>query len=294
MNISTYAQREFAPKGATWYYSKRENFAGEEGYIKIVSKQDTLIEGKLSKVLSQKYYSAYGDSAIRDNIYVHQNGDTVFYWVDNAFRILYNFSVTKDDTMVIYSRELMCKNNKSHLGKIKVDSVTNIKINGIDLKEIFSSRIAGSVYQYPGPFLELIGGINGIYPLDSGCSADVVPDIGKLRCYSDSSIGIYQASKKLPCDTLLRITDIQKNDNNSGIRVYYNFNSSSVDIILRDIYLNNHLYINIYDMMGNIVYGSKIDKTTNHLNLSRNLNGVYLIQIRNNEKIMYYEKILKY
>ena len=40
---TAFAQKEFAPFGATWYYSKVENFAGEEGYIKIVSERDTII-----------------------------------------------------------------------------------------------------------------------------------------------------------------------------------------------------------------------------------------------------------
>jgi hypothetical protein len=57
ISILTYCQKEFAPIGATWYYSKVENFAGEEGYVKIVSESDTVIEGKKSKILSQKYYN---------------------------------------------------------------------------------------------------------------------------------------------------------------------------------------------------------------------------------------------
>lgn len=291
--VYIWAQREFAPIGATWYYSKVENFAGEEGYVKIVSERDTIIEGKPSRVLSQKYYSASGDIIVRDNFFVHQNGDTIFYWIDNAFRIQYNFSPTTSDTMVIYSSELMCPKNTNHFGKIKVDKVSSTIINGIELKEILTSPVAGSVYQYPGSYIEIIGGRNGLYPIDTGCSSDAFPTIGKLRCYSDSTIGLYQIGKNIPCDTFFLITDIQKIKNNSNIKVNY-INSTSIEIILQDINLINKISVNIYDIMGKEIYSSKIDKNFYNLNLSGKPNGIYLIQIRNNEKIFYNEKMLSY
>lgn len=102
-SIYSFGQKEFAPIGATWYYSKIENFAMEEGYVKIVSERDTTIEEKLSKILSQTYFSISGDSIIRENFFVHQNEDTIFYWLDDAFRAIYNFSLTTGDTMEIYS-----------------------------------------------------------------------------------------------------------------------------------------------------------------------------------------------
>ncbi|MEA1898406.1 MAG: hypothetical protein U9N53_12175 [Bacteroidota bacterium] len=293
LSIYSFGQKEFAPIGATWYYSKIENFAMEEGYVKIVSERDTTIEGKLSKVLSQTYFNISGDSIIRDNFLVHQNEDTVFYWLDNAFRAIYNFSLTAGDTMEIYSSEVLCPQNESHFGYIKVDSILNFTINDVVLKKVFTAPIAGSVYMYPGPFLELIGGVNGIFPIDTGCSADIFPDIGKLRCYSDPVIGKYQVSIDTPCDTLILITNVRLVEDSHELVVSYNPIHKTIDIIFQNFELYDNMFVNIYDLMGRSILNKRIVGQTTQMDLSGFINNVYIIQIVQNKELIYNEKIYK-
>ncbi|HYX09339.1 MAG TPA: hypothetical protein VE912_21580, partial [Bacteroidales bacterium] len=246
---TAFAQKEFAPFGATWYYSKVENFAGEEGYIKIISERDTVINNKQSKILSQIYYSSNGDRSVLNNFYIHQAGDTVYYWIDDSFQILYNFSLKKGDTMMIYSKDILCPDNESHLGEIKVDSVVNILINGIELKKFYTSPTEGSVYKYSGPFIEVIGGIDGIYPVDTGCSADAFPDIGKLRCYYDSSLGHFNVPDRVSCDSLLT-TSIIETINNLDVNIFYWHERKSFNVDLTNLNLHGKFIIKVYDIQG--------------------------------------------
>jgi hypothetical protein len=292
MCVITYGQKEFATFGATWYYSKRENFAGSEGYIKIVSEKDTIIEGKQSKILTQKYYSSEGDSSTLNNLYVYQSGDTAYYWIDNDFRILYNFSLEKGDTMEIYSKEIACPGNESHTGKIKVDTIVNVLINGVELKKFFTSPTNSSAYKFPGPFVEIIGCLNGIYPVDTGCSADVFPEIGNLRCYFDSSFGHYHVPGSLYCDSLLN--NIKPKFKTSNLKVYYSSDSKTFSIDLNIQNLSGVVFFKVLDITGKNIFSSIVQSTIYQMNIPVSISGIYVLQIFNNQNLIYHEKIYAY
>jgi len=293
--IQLYGQLEWAPIGATWYYSRVENFAGEEGYTKIVSERDTIIEGKPSKILSQTYHSVSGEIFIKNDIFTYQNGDTVFYWIDNAFRPFYNFSLKRGDTFEIYSKTIMCPGNTSHFGKVKVDSIGSITINNIQLKQFFTSPIMGSAYKLPGSYIEVIGGINGIFPVDTGCSADIFPEIGKLRCYYDKSIGFYHFPNKPKCDSILK-TGI-RNYNNNEIKVSYNpiIKAIIIDLNNQNINTANNIQIMIYDIIGNNIYNSGLKASMQNIIVPINFTkGIYIIKIFNYKNLLYHEKYYIY
>lgn len=290
--VTACGQKEFAPFGATWYYSKVENFAGEEGYIKIVSERDTLIENKQSKVLSTKYYSSNGDSSVLNNFYIYQTGDTIYYWIDESFHILYNFSLEKKDTMKIYSKDIFCSDNESHFGEIKVDTVINLTINGIELKKIITSPIQGSAYKYPGPFIEIIGGLNGIHPVDTGCTYDVFPEIGDLRCYYDEFIGHYHVPNSAPCDSLLTTVNPIFKDIKLNVLYWPEIKSFSVDLSMLN--QSDEFLLKVYDIYGRNIYINTVHSKAVKPYIPIDITGIYILQIINNQKIIYNEKIYAY
>ena len=287
-----YGQKTFAPIGATWYYTKIENNIGSEGYVKVVSERDTTIEGKASKILSQTYYKSSGDIEIRDNFYVYQNGDTVFYWINNAFRVVYIFSLDVGDTMEIYSNEIEYLPNENYSGSIKVDNVDDITINDNVLKRITTSPIDGSIYEYQGPFIEVIGSIYGLFAID-GSIMDNHLEIGSLRCYSDSQIGQYQVSNNIPCDRLINITDIPEAIN-TNFSVKYSPADETVYFNVSKLELSDKVSVTVYDLMGRKIAKHSFRSDNGHINLSRYLDGVYIIKIITNKKVIYHEKIYKY
>ncbi len=290
--VTAYGQREFAPFGATWFYSKIENFAGEEGYIKVVSERDTLIDNKQSKILSQKYFSSNGDSSVLNNFYIYQNGDTIYYRIDEDFHILYNFALEKGDTMEIYSKDIYCPGNESHFGEIKVDTIVNLTINGIELKKIFTSKIQGSAYKYPGPFLEIIGGLNGIHPVDSGCSCDVFPEIGDLRCYYDESFGHYHVPNSVRCDSLLTTVNPISKDVNVDILYWSEAKTFTID--LNKLNYSGEFLLKVYDVNGRSIFTNKVHSKTIKVYIPVEITGIYILQIINNQNIIYNEKICAY
>jgi len=290
---TAYGQKEFAPAGATWHYSKMENFAGEEGYIKIVSERDTVIDNKQSKILSQKYFSSNGDSTVLENLYIYQAGDTVYYRIDDDFHVLYNFSLKKGDTMTIYSRDILCPGNESHYGKIKVDSVVNTLINGLELKKFFTSPVEGSAYKYGGPFIEIIGGLDGINPVDTGCSADVFPEIGDLRCYFDDFFGYYNVPGKVSCDSLIT-TFIKPVFNDSDLNILYFAETKTFSIDLNNLNVSGNLILKVYDINGRNIFFNYIKSREHEIKIPVSVKGFYILQIINRQSIIYNEKICAY
>jgi hypothetical protein len=98
--ISFYQHAQIWVKpNATWHYDFSTISSG--GFMKIQHIADTIIESKNAMVLETTMnefiagqngiiYFNFSDTLQRNYTYV--NGDTVFYWRNNKFEVLYNFS----------------------------------------------------------------------------------------------------------------------------------------------------------------------------------------------------------
>ncbi|MCK5538072.1 MAG: hypothetical protein KAI79_14700, partial [Bacteroidales bacterium] len=230
---NVFGQKEFAPIGATWYYNKTENIVGELGYVKIISKKDTVVNEKACKLLSKTYYSSKKDTVPYGNYIVHQSGDSIFYWLDEGFKLVYDFSLEVGDSMYIYSPELLCPDDSSHWGEIVVDSITYTTINSFELKTMHTSPTTNSNYLYAAPFVEIIGSLSYLLPLDTGCGiCDQLTEFGRLRCYNDSIIGYKNFYFDYPCDTTYSYVSVENVAHKPQATVIYNTNYKAIDITL--------------------------------------------------------------
>lgn len=279
-----FAQQEFAPVGANWYYSIVENIFGDEGYLHMVSERDTIIEGKLSKIISQEYVKSNGDVQKQENLIIYQNGNTIFHLVNDKFRILYDFSAEKGDTIKTYIKNTL--DNNEFAISLYVTDISEVNINGTILKQIETAPVAGSNYNYQSAIIESIGSLHGIYPIDIR-EYDGKNNIGALRCYSDEIIGDYHAVEQYSCYRLISsIKGIITEDNNL---LYFNSYDRCIYINTPYISQKKNIKIDVFNTLGQCILSSSINSQKFYL--PQNLHGIYVVKVTINSNSIYYEKI---
>jgi hypothetical protein len=290
-----FAQYEFAPIGAEWYYTKTISYNPPVfGYIKHKCIKDSVVQGQKVKVLEVTH--SFNDLAISliGYEYLMQKGDSIFYWKGNTFHLLYNFSLQKGDSLLLYSEMANACFDKTNYGWNRIDSVFSKKINNIELKAYNSSGINNSVWGFYEPTVEAIGNLGYLFPQNLPCGVYDVPIYGSLRCYSDHSIGYFSADPSLSCDSTSNFPD------DVGVFRQENFFSvypNPTKGLLFAEFRNNDEYadfkMGIYDLLGmkKMEVHVKSDKMT--IDLSKMPKGNYFVVLKSNNKILGYEKIYK-
>ena len=313
--VTLKAQTEFAPIGATWYYGIVEAMWGDKGYLKVTSVDTTVIDGKKAKVLVSEYHQSDGGVFPRDTIYTYQTGDSVLFYRDGDFHLVYNFGLNVGDTMELYNPD----NKFCHIydwmdmreedllyGHVVVKSIETLNINGTQLKEFnFVSADPDSYYSRFSDhyhYIEKIGTTSNLFGED--CVADNFGAgiFGDLRCYEDEEVGLYQYGREA-CDSIFEF----------DWEAYYRWEDSMrrVDVIDKE-YLEVEIFylqsdkavvvdtrgscepsvVKIFDVDGRIVYCDVCEPDT-QTRVALKRKGVYVVLISNNLGTNY-EKIIAY
>lgn len=292
--LEGFTHNEFAPIGAEWYYSKYESYnQPQTHYIKHTCIKDSTIVGKKVKVI-QKTLFKYGGVTINLGYeYLYQNGDTISYWKSGAFHILYNFSLSKGDSILLYSEMPNQCEAKTPYGWSKIDSVYSEKINNHQLKAYFSSHKKGSVWGFDSfSIIEKIGSTQYLLPQNAFCGiADGYPQIGLLRCYSDPEIGFYQLDN-VPCDKIQSWPDsFSPLKKNSQVKLYPNPVLNDLIIEFNDL-LGAFYNLEIFDLNGKLI-NSQSFCPGERIDLSYLGRGLYPICIYNKNKLYFNGNIYK-
>src|SRR3972149_8974779 len=129
ISFNGYGQYEWAPIGATWYYSF------ETGYTKMESVQDVVIQGiNYRQLKREQVYSEYGiygptnkiDTFSLGNLYTYLSNDTVYIYDIHGNGqpvFLYDFGAKKGDIWKIPGNISSCDS----FGYVVVDSVYSIE-----------------------------------------------------------------------------------------------------------------------------------------------------------------------
>lgn len=294
------AQTEFAPIGATWYYGRTESMQFDMGFVKTTVTGTAVIGGKNAKILLSEYHWSNGQVTPRDTIYAYQTGDSVLFYLDGDYHLVYNFGLNVGDTMEIYNPDnKLCGTDKLY-GRVVVESIKTLEINGNRLKEFNFSATDSYIGYYN--YIEKIGTINQMFGSD--CIADDFGAgiFGWLRCYEDSEIGHYQYGSE-PCDSLyvfdwdayyrwedsVRRVDIIDKEA-LDLKLYYSHAEQAIIVDTRGGCVQS--VINVFDVKGSIVY-SDICEPEKQTRVAIKRSGVYVIFITNNIGT-YYEKIIAY
>jgi hypothetical protein len=292
-----HAQNEFAPIGAEWYYNKQHNYnPPEAGYIKITSIKDSIINTKKVRVLELIYAPDDTTQIVEGYEYIHQSGDTIWYWKNEQFHLLYNFAMQKGDSILLYSEmENNCGENP--YGWNNVDSTFTRTINDIELKAYYLKPLEGSQWEFSNYIFEIIGSLDYFFPQNSFCGIYDIITIGPLRCYSDPVHGILITSQPdMKCDSTYTYTDpvnaaffIKRT---SSFSLYPNpaFNKLSIKGFDFNI-PNGNVEIKIINTKGHVIKKYETDMET--IDVTGLVRGTYFLIITINEKIIDYERFIK-
>jgi hypothetical protein len=204
------AQHEFAPIGAVWHHNEGPFLILLPEYIlqhyRAESVADTVVLGRNCRKIVKNM--AVICTSFDTVMLVHQHGDTVFLYDTrlNDFQVLYNFGAQPGDTWTMELLEQVSYNIL--MLTVRVDSVSVVNINGLDLRQQFvsfqvtSPEYTGDFYPSGIPITEKIGFHHYWlyqYAYELGPICDVAQPIG-LRCYYDPEFGLYETGIAPYCD----------------------------------------------------------------------------------------------
>ena len=296
LTLNLCAQHEFAPIGAEWYYTEMLSYnPPEAGYIKLTATKDSTINNKSVRVIEVVHAPDDTTQILEGYEYIHQSGDTIWYWKNNQFHQLYNFAMQKGDSILLYSEMLnQCTENDPY-GWNKVDSVFTQTLNGLQLKSYSSVPINNSVWGFELYSCEIFGNLNYLIPQNKDCRYDGIW-YGYLRCYADPINGVLIAHPTMKCDSTYTYSGpwsvgsfIKKTD---AFSIYPNpvINELTINSCSPDFQIDNYEII-IVNTKGITV--KTFCPKAETINVSDLTQGVYFLVITTNKKNLGYERFIK-
>jgi len=266
----------FAPTGAIWHNSQSDWINPDLiTYKTIESVSDTIITGKSCKVLIEVERS-YSDTAATFKHYMYSENDSVFFYKDNAFHLLYDFGADTGDTVVL---DYFLTGEGMPLLMI-IDSTGIININGDERKVQYISCGDGLVIEFGGPVIEGIGSSYFLFPTYDGTVN------GPLRCYQDDAIGLYinyfypnYGWNYEDCNQI--ITGIEESESITSFAIYPN--PSSHQIFIKSD--NPQTKYKILDTQGNLVKQGLTDISVG-INIEELRIGFYFIQLITDNQVV--------
>lgn len=295
--MTGFSQLEFAPIGAEWYYSRIEGLMPpDEGYTVYKATKDTIIVGKTVRVIRKTYHHANGTTITElGNEYMYEEDKKVYYWKNQHFYHLYDFSAQPGDKWTIYGEDNIgnfC--NYDSLGVVVVDSVKTVNINGYDLKALYTSPYEFSNWSFNGVILEYIGCVTHILPQAKECVLDIPHENGPLRCYEDSILGKYKTDywheSKFECNALFYYTSSKDNEY-SSVNIFPNPVEDYLNFQLFDISnKSENFQIEVLNIYGNVI---KTVQITDKVFVGDFLPGIYLVRISISPEVSCFKFIKK-
>jgi hypothetical protein len=306
--IPTIAQSQnWYPIGATWYYNYQEQqMFPANGYTKYTVVKDTVVDSKPSKLITLETVRYNGDTLPVSSLIVREENSKVYYYTNNTFQLMYDFTLNVGDTLAIDISSSSCDS----VSPLIVDSIKNINISGTNLRV----QYVKGIYYYGGawqgladsitfPIIEKVG--NDLYYYSSNnfffnpvCQIGEEFILDELRCYNDSNISYKGGSYynlnlgyPYPCDTLINgsvgITELSKNENT--IEIFPN--PSSEFVTVKAVSAINH--IEVYDFYGKLLNNFQPDCNNFTVNIKSYPQGVYFFIVKRNNTFPKYFKIIK-
>ncbi|MGD0712169.1 MAG: T9SS type A sorting domain-containing protein [Bacteroidales bacterium] len=242
ISINSYSQT-WAPIGATWTYTETFASSYEVDPSIVTSVKDTIINSINCKKMQYMIWTCNYSSN-----YMYDDSDRVFFYdaTSSRFNLLYDFNKHSGETWYIKVDDY--HGNDSSL--VHVDSTSTVVINGNILKVLYTTidaSAAGNWEGLNGKITEKLGHEKFMFPLINGL-CDEEFNYG-LRCYEDSTIGLYQTGIAPSCD--YSTVGINEYLSNEGFNFSPNPASSEIQVISNQ---STVIGIDIYNMLGEKIY----------------------------------------
>lgn len=275
---ATSIAQEFAPVGATWYYTQTFAINGDTSFVKIESIGDTIIGGNNCKILLSNVTTCAGEE-VRN--YIWNNGNQVYFFENNGFELLYDF-----DADAGYEWEII----KDFFGEndtisIHVDSINFENYDGVQLKELYvtiSSNIWGYIPATSNKIIERIGDMHFLFPwLNAICDDNFA---GPIRCYEDSVISLSFSDVFQTCDYTTDVISLPFSQ--KSYTVFPN-PISNMGILMLIEPLKYNTDFEILNSFGERVYSGILNanQQSQELNLQNIKTGLYYLYLYNNNNL---------
>ena len=261
VSMYTTAQ-DFAPIGAVWYYTQYTSNPKYQTYRTFESIKDTVINGHACSKIIESIEN------VEQNIqFMFSRNDSVFFFENNDFHLLYDFGAEKGDTIVLDHFSANVEGGKLLM---IIDSVTTIEINGITKKLQLVSCGDGFTIEFGGAIMEDIGNAYYLFPIYDNTMN------GTFRCYQDNDLGLFKSPYygvwNKECDYILSIIgDIKEESNNIVVP-----NPVSNSFVISKLKSISNYYIT--DLNGRVLKSGQIEPDQ-EINISGFNKGIYFLQI---------------
>jgi hypothetical protein len=280
----------WAPSGATWHYDWIE--MAVDGYIKIQYINDSVVGGKLCKILqverhtynwtTQSYYNG-----VLGYEFTYYENNIVYYYRYGQFFTLYDFNSIGGSSWEVagWEQNPPCDST----GLINVDSAGMTTINAFPLKYLKTSPGLNSNWEFYDKIIERIGSLGYMFP-GPNCAIDI-PGPGQLRCYYDDAFGLYQRSGFPPaCDYIIGVDN--KIPEGNLIKIYPVPASTFLTIEIDDR-IQGKMTIELSDVYGKKIRHFETDQAKLVIRINEIGNGIYFIKATNQSGLIYTQKVIK-
>lgn len=285
------AQIEFAPPGAVWHYGYTDYapFTGVlfAGYQEVRYDRDTLIAGKMGKVLTMKRVGQIDGEIIASTLperVIYQDSFKIYAWYEDRFYQIYDFGVEVGDTLTLSGGNPYY--DSCHYNFI-VDSIYYEDMNGKNLKNILLKSADG----FPAPFWhinEKMGALpHYLFEAEIGCIVDLTRPF-PFRCYEDDDFPLYQWDTTA-CDYYENVSSIVDLED-FNIRIFPNPIHNQFHVHNES---TNSYELTVFDTNGHLVHQLSLGSiTTKEINCSQWQSGTYIVQVKSGQQFAS-KKLLK-
>jgi hypothetical protein len=281
ISVFRISAQEFAPIGSVWHYDQGTPNPTLITFETIESISDTIINTINCRKLIRT--SRYAGIPQTSELFMYSSNDSVFYYANNEFNLLYNFSAATDDTVTL---GYFTNHDGSPL-KMIIDSTGSITINGHVRKIQYVTCGDGISIEFGGSVISGIGNSEYMFPRPDGYTD------GPLRCYNDSNTGLF-INQNHPDngwnfqDCEQTITGIEENSQSRMIDIFPNPSTSLITIFRIDT-KTNYLF---YDYLGRLIKQGYV-LPSESINVSDLPGGIYSILLINNKIKTISRRIIK-
>lgn len=276
---------------AVWHYNID---AGGlfQGFSKYEYTSDATIQGHVCQVIEKNQHQVqnFGGNYSHSNHpmetnYTYTNGDTVFWLVEDEFKVLYNFGAQPGDTWITANADTSVD---CFATTIEVDSIGTINMNGQNLRWIAFHSLDNSSYIYQGKAVEKFGlfemsyySPHALFPVKTDCTEGTVIDFffNQFTCYEDISFNLFNTTNQ-DCEYKASLSVEDLNTDNTGITFYINQTDKTLQLEAKELSNNTNCYI--VNSTGQIAV-NKISlfshSNAESLNISKLNSGIYFLLI---------------
>lgn len=275
-NSSITFSQTWMDSGAKWTFDYWN--VGEYGTYRSEYLSDSIFEGKNCQMIKQTKY-AYGgpNPGINEmgNVFMYASNDSVFYWKNDQFFLLYDFGAEIGDTWVfsIDTMDEACQDTAI----VQVMNVGTTTINGFLLRTLTLQTISNSFSGISGVVTERFGSPTGtsfgFLPGYQGCPESEVSydvDLLTFRCYEDDNFPSYNPTN-LDCDTLT--LDLIEDIDLAQFHLFPNPSNHFLSVTDQN---NSIKRISLVDLTGSEVFTISKNET---IDVSSLKSGVYFVEI---------------